>query len=161
MKSHLVCEQTLHTLAKDLRLGDFILLSNGEERGGGRLKSAILADAVEAIFGAIYLDQGLFVAKKFILECYKPHLIEVVNQPVSRDAKSKLNEIRQKEGKSPPRYETLKEWGNDHAKEYEVGIFFDQLQIASGVGSSKKEASRQAALNAYQLHYHKDGATHG
>ncbi|NIZ40426.1 ribonuclease III [Spirochaetales bacterium BR193] len=152
IKANLVCEPTLTKIAHNLHIGQCLLLNKGEERDGGRNKPALLADAVEAVIGAIYLDQGLESAKKFIFHIYDPFLNELFNedQLLYKDAKSRLNECRQKAGKTLPTYSILKEWGEDHAKIYEVGIFFDEELIATGTGHSKKEASQDAAQKAYQ-----------
>ncbi|NIZ47070.1 ribonuclease III [Spirochaetales bacterium BR208] len=152
IKANLVCEPTLAKIAQHLHIGQCLLLNKGEERDGGRNKPAILADAVEAVIGALYLDQGLEAAKNFIFHMYEPFLHELFHedQLLYKDAKSRLNECRQKAGKTLPTYSITREWGEDHAKMYEVGIFFDDDLIATGTGHSKKEASQDAAQKAYQ-----------
>ncbi|NIZ18424.1 ribonuclease III [Entomospira culicis] len=150
MKANLVCEAMLAKIAQHIDLGRCLLLNKGEERDGGRQKSALLADAMEALFGALYLDQGLNIARIFILQLYQPYFHDLAENLLTKDAKSKLNECRQKGGNTLPEYRVIREWGDDHAKQYEVGIFFDETLVATGTGQNKKEASQDAAHNAYQ-----------
>lgn len=150
MKANLVCETTLVKLAESLDIGSCLLLNKGEERDGGRQKNTLLADAMEALLGVLYLDQGLELTKKFVVNLYKPHFKHIVDSLLNKDAKSYLNEFRQKEGKTLPVYKILREWGEDHAKQYEIGVFFDENFIASGIGANKKEAAQLAAQLAYR-----------
>jgi ribonuclease III len=148
MKANLVCEATLAKIAISLQLSKYLLLNKGEDQDGGRQKPALLADAIEAIFGAIYMDQGFLIAKTFILRLYAPHLDHLPTTLLVKDAKSRLNEYRQKIGETLPEYRITQEWGEDHLKQYEVSIYFDETFMAKGIGQSKKEASQQAAQAA-------------
>ena len=144
IRALVVCENALVDIACRIKLGSYILLGRGEDKSGGRQRKSILADTVEAIIGAIYLDQGLEQARDFILK----HLEESIQTTADgevRDFKSRLQEIVQARCSHNVHYETIEERGPLHAKVFEVGVFYDHHLLAEGKGKSKKEAEQNAA----------------
>ncbi len=146
IKSQIVSRQMLVKLAKELNLGKFILLSKGEENTGGRTRESNLANAIEAIIGAIYLDKGFEVVKNFILKC-----ISNIKFSLDTDYKSKLQEIIQARYSTLPVYKVVRETGPEHAKHFEVEVKVKNRILGSGSGKSKKEAEQSAAKKAVQL----------
>lgn len=146
-RSALVNTQSLAKTAKRLKLGDFLLLSYGEEEGGGRESEYILANTFEAFLGALYLDQGYQKAQQFVQENLLPKITEIIKNRAYKDSKSHLQEILQaKEGVTPV-YKVLEDWGPDHDKTFRVGVFAKEKKIGEGVGSSKQKAELRAAEN--------------
>lgn len=135
----------LAQVAKEIELGNFLYLSKGEAKDTGRARDVILANALESLIGAIYSDQGYAAAQGFILKFVMPHLSEVQEKELYRDAKSSLQEIAQEKLKVTPSYKVLKEMGPDHAKTFVVGLYFGDKLIAQGQGPSKQEAEVEAA----------------
>lgn len=135
----------LAKISAKFNLNDYILLSRGEAKDTGRARQYILANAIEAVIGAIYLDQGYTVADEFIKRFIIGELAEIINQKLYRDAKSRFQEEAQEKVGVTPTYEVLKEWGPDHARNFVVGVFLDKELIAEGEGLSKQEAQQQAA----------------
>lgn len=149
IRARVVCENALVDVAARIDLGSYLLLGRGEEKSGGRQRKSILADAVEAIIGAIYLDQGIQSARDFILR----HLEETIHQTAEgefRDFKSRLQEMVQARCSSNVYYETLEESGPLHAKIFEVGVYYENHLLARGSGRSKKEAEQHAAEKVLQ-----------
>jgi ribonuclease-3 len=146
IKSQLVSKQTLVKLARELNLGNFILLSRGEESTGGRTRESNLANAIEAIIGAIYLDKGFETAKNFILK-------HIANKKISLevDYKSKLQEISQAKYKVLPVYKVISETGPEHNKNFEVEVKVKNRILGIGRGKSKKEAEQLAAKEAIKI----------
>jgi ribonuclease III len=147
LRANLVNTVNLSQVAKSLDLGKKIFLSKGEEEGGGRENSSILADTVEAVIGAVYLDAGLDAAAKFIQENIFNGLEEKLREPL-KDPKSMLQEMVQSHGIAAPRYEVVKEEGPDHAKTFTVEVKFDSKTQGVGSGKNKSEAEQEAAKNA-------------
>jgi ribonuclease-3 len=149
-RSAIVNTVSLTKVAEHIGLNDYILLSKGETKDTGRARSIILANTVEAVIGAIYLDQGYNIAANFISE----HILniidieEIVANKTWIDAKSRFQEKSQEKTGITPSYKTLKEVGPDHDKKFTLGVFLNDVQIASGVGPSKQEAEQQAAEKA-------------
>ena len=147
IRARVVCEKALVEMANRIDIGKYLLLGRGEDMSGGRKRKSILADTVEAVIGAIYLDQGLQCAQDFILK----HLQPVITQTAMgdyQDYKSRLQEIVQARSKDNVSYEILSETGPAHAKSFEAGVFFKGELLASGQGKSKKEAEQNAAEKA-------------
>ena len=138
----------LADISQDFHLNDHVLLSKGEARDTGRARRAILANAVEAIIGALYLDQGYTACQDFIERCVLSRLLQVFEKRLYRDAKSLLQEEAQERVGATPSYEVLEEWGPDHARQFRVGVFLDKEQAGLGEGPSKQEAQQQAAEDA-------------
>lgn len=129
-------------------LNDYVLLSRGEARDTGRARQVILANAIEALIGAIYLDQGYRVADDFIQRFIITELPAIIEQKLYRDAKSRFQEEAQERVGITPTYEVLKEWGPDHARHFDVGVFLDKELVAQGEGLSKQDAQQAAAEEA-------------
>lgn len=152
-RSAIVNTISLIKVAEHLGLNEFILLSKGEAKDTGRARSVILANAVEALIGAIYMDQGYNSAANFIAE----HVLEVIDieEVIKKktwiDAKSRFQESAQEKVGKTPVYKTLKETGPDHDKKFTLGVFLGDVQIATGTGLSKQEAEQQAAEKALEI----------
>lgn len=144
-RAALVNTVALAESAQELGLGEFLLLSKGESRDMGRARDVILADAFEAVIGAIYLDSGYAAAEAFITRNLCSKIDEVIAKRSYQDAKSRFQEIAQEKHSITPAYETLSEVGPDHDKVFTVGVFIGPEEIARGEGSSKQEAERKAA----------------
>jgi ribonuclease-3 len=149
-RAALVNYQMLGQIAREIGLGDYLLLSRGEAKDTGKAREVILANALEALIGAVYLDRGYRLAKKFIAKCVLSHLQEILEFGLYQDAKSHLQEIIQEKFKITPSYRVLEEYGPDHQKKFLVGVFCDDELIAKGAGSSKQEAERKAAEAALE-----------
>lgn len=145
LRASLVSEYPLAAVAKEIGLGNYILLSKGEENTGGRERASITSDAVEALLGAIYLDGGIDRAREFV---YKYIVSDIENKQLFYDSKTVLQEIIQKYKLGELSYVIVREDGPDHLKEYEVDCILDGRVIGNGVGRTKKNAQQQAAYNA-------------
>ena len=148
IRSALVNYQMMAKVAGTLNLGDFILLSRGEMKDTGRARDVILANALEAVIGAVYLDGGYVPAKQFVKSSLLQELGEVMRKGLYRDAKSVLQEKVQEKLKVTPTYRVLEETGPDHQKVFKVGVFFGEKLIASGKGPAKQDAEVAAAKEA-------------
>ena len=144
-RSALVRTDSLALTAKDLKLGEYILLSKGEEESGGREKDFLLANAFEAVLGAIYIDQGYEISKKFVEQFLLPKIDDIVEYRLDIDNKTRIQELAQSTYKSTPIYEVIKEVGPDHDKTFTVVVKIDDKIIGEGMGSSKQRAEEQAA----------------
>jgi ribonuclease III len=148
IRSNLVCESNLAKVSNEIKLGEFLFLGKGEELSGGRQRESILADALEAIIGAIYLDSNIEEASKFINDFIAKDSAKIkVNVPIT-DYKSSLQEAIQKFSKEPVVYKILKESGPDHHKYFEVCVVHKKNQLGKGSGKTKKEAEQNSALEA-------------
>jgi ribonuclease-3 len=148
----LVNADTCAAVAQKLGANDFLLLSKGEAKDTGRARQYILANTLEALIGAIYLDQGYEVAKQFILKHIAPLVDEIISDKKWIDAKSLLQERAQEEAGITPIYKTLRETGPDHDKHFTVGVFVGQAQYGEGEGKSKQDAEQAAARAALESH---------
>lgn len=147
LRANMVNTVSLAEVAKTLEVGDVIYLSKGEEESGGRTNTALLADTVEAIIGAIFLDRGVSASEDFIQENLLFDLKSRATQPL-KDSKSRLQEYVQSKGLKPPTYKVLEESGPDHNKKFVVGVFVDSNQWGKGEGKSKATAEQEAASHA-------------
>ncbi|NPA95504.1 MAG: ribonuclease III [Thermodesulfobacteria bacterium] len=145
MRAYLVSETRLVMLAEKLDLGSHLLLGKGEEKCGGRARPSIVADAFEAIVGAIYLDGGFDEAYGFIVRQFEDLLESAPRKGLKIDYKSRLQEMTQKRFHALPSYKLIDVEGPDHAKRFEVALFFEGREISRGTGKSKKEAEQRAA----------------
>lgn len=150
LRAELVCEASLHTVACALDLGRYIRLGRNEEYNGGRERVSILADAVEAIIAAIYLDGGLEPAERFIEERILKD-IEAGRRPARTDYKTQLQELLQRKGGAAPTYAIIGESGPDHNKSFTARVALHDGAFADGTGRSKKEAEQAAAHAALTL----------
>ena len=145
-RAALVNAKTLANISRDLQFEEFLLLSKGEARDkDSKARMYILANAIEAIIGAIYLDGGMSEAGVFIHKHILSHLPRIIELELYVDAKSKFQETAQEILGTTPTYKVLDERGPDHQKEFLVGVFLDKDLVASGKGTSKQEAQLSAA----------------
>ncbi len=147
-RASLVNYQQLAQISKQITLEKFLLLSKGEAKDKGRAREVILANAMEALIGALYLDGQFAAAKTFIEGFIMPALKEIVAKELYRDAKSLLQEKTQADLKLTPIYKVLSENGPDHNKLFIAGVYFKDKLIAEGRGFSKQEAEVEAAKKA-------------
>ncbi len=145
IKSSVVSEEMLATVACEISIGTYILLGKGEENSGGRTRPSILANTVEALIGAMYLDCGLKQTKKFILGIFKKYIDQVNKIPNMRDPKTTLQELVQKKYKDKPSYILLRSEGPDHKKLFTVALTINGKVIIEGTGTSKRRAEVDAA----------------
>ena len=149
VRAELVCEQSLFEVAKTLELGKYIRLGRGEEHTGGRMRESILADAVEAIIAAVYLDGGLSVAKNIIDKYILANLQSMKTHPMS-DYKTALQEYVQRKSGQTLAYELISESGPDHQKSFTMQVCLNDKPIGIGHGHTKKEAEQYAAKNGLE-----------
>lgn len=147
-RAALVNTFSLCEIAEALGMNDMLHLSKGEKRDTGRARQIILADAFEALLGALYLDQGYDAAEAFVAKHLYPKLEGVLANKSYQDAKSKFQEKAQDEEGVTPRYKTLSEEGPDHARTFVVGVYLNDKEAGRGEGKSKQEAEQAAAKNA-------------
>ncbi len=148
LRASIVCEQTLSSCARDLNIGEYLLLGKGEDASGGRIRESILSDALEAVIGAIYLDGGFTNAKEFIQNFI---LYSVKNKELFFDSKTILQEIIQNENnRQKIRYKLISEEGPDHNKTFTIAVLVGNEQIGCGIGRTKKAAEQEAASQAIQ-----------
>ncbi|MEK7126307.1 MAG: ribonuclease III [Patescibacteria group bacterium] len=145
-RAALVNTVSLAESAQALGINEYLLLSKGESKDVGRARDVILADAFEAIIGAIYLDSGYASAEAFIAKNLYNKIESVIASRSYQDAKSRFQEIAQEKKGITPSYETLSEIGPDHNKRFTVGVFIGNEEIARGEGQSKQEAEQSAAI---------------
>jgi len=145
MKASLVNEAVLCKVAGRLNLGNYIFLSKEEEKSGGRNKSSIVADALEALLGAIYLDGGLGTVKRFVARFILDDFEDLVNDKKVYNFKGELLELTQGSGRGMPRYEITDQQGPDHLKVFDIAVTIDGTRYGAGKGSTKKEAEQKAA----------------
>lgn len=150
LRSTLVRTETLANAARELRLGEFLLLSRGEEKEGGRTNKSLLADTFEAVLGAIYLDQGLDTAKKFLERVLFGEIEDIITSGERYDYKSRLQEAVQEKRKITPVYKVVKEEGPDHNKKFTVEVLVEDDVLATGIGKSKQSAEQSAARIALE-----------
>lgn len=151
LRSLIVCTKNLYQISFDLNLGNFIMLSHGEENHGGRENQSILADTLEATIGAIYLDSNIKTVFSILDRLFKESLDKLSSQKVYKDPKSVFQEIAQAKRGITPHYQTISENGPDHQKVFEVGVFIGEEQIAIGSGNSKQKAEEDASIKATKL----------
>lgn len=150
IKSFVVSEDSLDRIARSLRVDTFILVGKGEEYSGGRKKKAILADAMEAIIGAYFIDSGFKDARKFVLKHIIPEIETVLAGKHQRDYKTLLQEYVQKRYKTYPRYLLDRKTGPDHDKTFWIVVDVEGTTYGPGKGKNKKEAEQAAAETAYR-----------
>lgn len=149
LRSALVCTASLSGYARQISLGDFLLLGKGEDANGGRRRNSNLENAFEALIAAIYLDGGFASARKFVIP-FLENSVET-HQIRFKDYKTKLQEIVQESHEETLNYVVVKESGPDHDKRYEVEVHLNSNVIGKGMGKSKKQAEQEAAKQALQL----------
>ena len=150
IKSTVVSEQTLAPIAIRIGIDKMLMLGKGEEMTGGRKKKAILADAVEAVIGACYIDSGYKVAERLVLGLIVPEIERVLSDRGSKDYKSMLQEALQKKYKICPRYELVRESGPDHDRTFWMTVHLKDVSYGPESGKSKKEAEQNVAEKAWK-----------
>jgi len=150
LRSALVNANTMAEVASKIKMNDFMLLSRGEAKDVGRARQYILANAIEALIGAIFLDQGYQTAEKFVGEQLFPLLPKIIKEGFWLDAKSRFQEKSQEIAGTTPSYESLKETGPDHDKHFTIGVFLGKEKVAEGEGKSKQDAEQAAARAGLQ-----------
>lgn len=153
IRASVVSEPSLAQVARKINLGRVLKLGKGEERTGGRKRASVLADALESLIAAIYLDGGLDKASRFVLKSLDETIGKVMNGKILRDYKTSLQEQIQKELHGEISYSVVDEKGPDHNKDFVVEVYFNEKTIGNGIGKSKKEAEQQAAKNALENLY--------
>ncbi len=151
LRAALVNTQSICDAATQLGMNEYLLLSRGESKDTGRARQIILANAFEAVIGALFLDSGYDVAKKFIADQLFHKTDEVVEKRLWQDAKSKFQEIAQERAGITPRYEVVNQSGPDHDKRFVTGVYLSTERVATGEGRSKQEAEQDAAQNALKV----------
>ena len=149
IKAAVVSEKALAPIALKFGIDKLLVMGRGEEMSGGRTKPAILADCMEAIIGALYLDKGFEAAKKYVLSFIVPQ-IRLIQQNGGKDYKTLLQELYQKKSKSTPVYRTVSISGPDHDQTFEVEVILGEITYNSAKGKSKKEAEQLAAKKALE-----------
>lgn len=147
IRAELVCEANLAQVAQEMSLGRYLFLGNGEEQGGGRHRSGILCDVMEALIAAAYLDGGFEAAKGIISRLILPRLAQVVK---TRDYKTELQELVQRKKDQHLTYELIGESGPDHCKQFSVRVELNGKTVGEGSGTSKKRAEQEAAARAIE-----------
>jgi len=150
-RASLVNAKTLSTIGQGLSLDEGLYLSRGEQKDTGKARQVIIANAMESVIGAIYLDQGWDAAQKFINTFVLSKLPEILDKKLYLDPKSSFQEIAQEKTGITPIYKILSEVGPDHDKVFEIGVYLKNDLISKGSGSSKQEAQEDAARNALEL----------
>lgn len=150
IRSSLVKTDSLASVAKDLSLGELLLLSHGEEASGGRNNQSLLADAFEALLGALYLDQNIETVRTFLTRFLFAHADAIVATKSYLDYKSLFQELVQQDSRVSPTYLVTKSEGPDHAKTFWVAATVNGTAVSEGIGKSKQEAEQKAAQNALE-----------
>lgn len=151
IRAALVNTITISEVSSELGFNAELLLSKGEAKDLGRARQAILANTFEAVIGAVYLDQGYEAAKIFISKNLLPRTESIIENSLWVDAKSKFQEKAQEFAGSTPVYRTIEETGPDHDKQFKVGVFIGEIQVATGDGRSKQDAEQESARNGLKV----------
>lgn len=151
LRSNLVNQQTLATLAQKLNLGELLLLGEGERKNAGFRRPSILADAVEALFGAVFMDAGFVAAEQAVLKLYIPFIAQADAQMLGKDFKTLLQEYLQSRKMPLPKYTVIATQGEAHAQLFQVDCEIEQMKlITHGEGSNRRRAEQAAAEVAYR-----------
>jgi len=148
LRARLVSREALAVHAADIDLGKYLMMGRGEEASGGRARNSTLADAFEALVGAIYLDSDLEAARRFILEQAETELAQMVEEPVDVNPKGQLQELLQAISPRSPVYEVTSQTGPEHSKTFSVRALWEGIELGKGTGKSKKQAETAAAVEA-------------
>ena len=155
VRATVVCEQSLHQVALKYKFNELLYLGKSEKLSGGSKKTAILADSVEAVIAAIYIDAGIEEAQKFIIENLKQSIEQASKNVGKKDYKTVLQEELQKHGSVKIEYIIIKEEGPDHDKTFVAEVKCDGKYLATGRGNTKKQAEMEAARQALESDLHK------
>lgn len=150
LRAHIVKTKSLAEAARELKLGDYLSLSKGEELSGGRENPQLLANTYEALLGSIFLDQGLEKTREIIYNTLLILFEKELKMGPPKDAKSSLQEVVQQKFKQSPHYKILQTSGPDHAKQFTVAVYIGGKEMGKGTGNSKQVAEEQSARQALQ-----------
>ena len=145
LRAAVVCEKTLADISRSLDIGSYLYMGNGEIKQGGRNRESILADAVEALIGAVFLDSSYETVSEFITRLTRNPVEEAISGRLVKDYKSAIQEMLQARGLKAPSYQVAKEEGPDHSKTFFVDLIIDGKVYGSGCGRTKKQAEQNAA----------------
>lgn len=148
LRAMIVCEESLYEAALSLGIGDVLLLGRGEEMSGGRTRKSLLADALEALIGALYLDQGYEAVRELVARLFEDKIEDAIEGRIVQDFKSTYQEQLQAHGHVEIHYEVIREEGPDHNKRFFTEVSVDGTVTGKGSGHSKKEAEQAAAKDA-------------
>jgi len=151
IRTFLVRTETLAKLSSKLNLGAYLLMSRGEELGGGRQNPSLLANTLEALIGAIYTDQGMTSVSDFLENQFSVLINNIDGGESLKDSKSLLQEYLQSQGNASPIYKLVSAEGPDHQKTFTMGIYLDDKLLATGTSKSKQEAEEEAAKKALEI----------
>jgi ribonuclease-3 len=150
LRAVIVCERSLAVCGSRISIGSYLRLGKGEENSGGRKRGSIIADALEAVIGAVYLDGGWNVVQNFVIRTFSDLIEDAVSGKLHTDYKTEIQEKLQAHGEADISYVIEKEEGPDHDKTFYANLVFQGRVIGSGSGRSKKEAEQQAAKQALE-----------
>ncbi|TAK32124.1 MAG: ribonuclease III [Chloroflexota bacterium] len=150
LRSSVVRMESLARIARGLNLGEYLYLGKGEESSGGRQRQLILADSLEAVIGAVFLDAGLSVTGELVLRLVQQEIDNAIAQKISKDFKSRLQEVAQRRWQLTPVYRTIAALGPDHAKQFVVEAIVGENALGKGTGRNKQAAEQEAARLALQ-----------
>ncbi|MCK5332341.1 ribonuclease III [Candidatus Parcubacteria bacterium] len=150
-RAALVNRKMLAKISIEIGLDEYLLMSKGESKDTGRARQYIIANALEAVIGAIYLDQGYDQSKKFIEKYFLSKMDDILEEKSYQDPKSTFQEVAQDKVGVTPSYKVIREWGPDHDKHFLIGVFLGEEKIAEGEGISKQAAQRKAAENGLEV----------
>ena len=150
MRSRLVSREGLKVHAVSIGLGEYLMMGRGEESSGGRVRASALADAFEALIGAMYLDSDLDAVRRFVLREAEPDIQNLLHEPVSVNPKGRLQELLQSLSPRSPAYSIVRQSGPEHQKHFESIVRWLDIELGRGTGKSKKEAEVAAAIDALQ-----------
>ncbi|MCR5482633.1 MAG: ribonuclease III [Clostridia bacterium] len=150
VRAKIVCEKSLAEISEKLCIGEYMRMGRGEEHAGGRHRESIIADALEAVIGAIFLDAGYEVLRQIVLEIFEPTIKLALEGRIFTDYKTEIQERLQAMGKTDICYRTTDAKGPDHDKTFFISLECDGREIGAGVGKSKKEAEQAAAKHALE-----------
>lgn len=151
MRTAMVRTETLAEIAKELKIPEKLIISRGEKQAGGHLKASLLADTLEAVLGAYYLDRGLAKTKEFIEQVLLKRHRKIVEQGMRLDSKSKFQEVIQAQGNPTPQYRIAKTEGPDHERIFTAQVLVRGKVMGEGAGASKQEAEQEAARQALSV----------
>jgi ribonuclease III len=149
-RAHLVNRASLAERGRELKLGDYLILSRGEESTGGRVRSSTLADAFEALIGAVFIDAGFEVSRELVLRLFNESMGGLTELPNLENPKGELQELLQATSPHAPNYEQIAAVGPDHDRKFESAVYHLGVELGRGIGRSKKLAESAAALAALQ-----------
>lgn len=150
LRAVIVCERSLADFGSGISIGSYLRLGKGEENSGGRMRSSIIADALEAVIGAVYLDGGWNAVQDFVIRIFSELIEDAVSGKLHMDYKTEIQEKLQAQGETEISYVIEREEGPDHDKTFYANLIFQGSVIGSGSGRSKKEAEQQAAKQALE-----------